>query len=79
MIRFTAKKDNGGTIYVLGLSKRNLELLQEGKPIHVLGADFGLGQDDELVVYYGDSEEQMVHDLKALGMDLPDPKPTKEH
>jgi len=80
MIRFTAKKSKSdGTIFVLGLSKENIRLLREGRPIHVFGADFGLGQYDELVVYYGETEDQMVQDLKKLGFDLPDPKPTNKH
>jgi hypothetical protein len=43
---------------MLGLSDGNLMRLREGKPIHILGADWGKPFD--IVIFWGPTEEAMA-------------------
>lgn len=75
MIKLLAKdRATGNDILILGLSHGNITRLQDDKTIEVtkqqlLGKPF-----DAVMIFYGDSEEEMVGWLKKAGMlpaDLP--------
>lgn len=67
MIKFTATRD-GKTIIGLGLSKRNLELLLQDRPIIVKLSDLGLPWRGEIFIMADETEEVMFEKLKSLGL-----------
>jgi hypothetical protein len=66
-------KARTGDRFVFGLSARNIELLQQGRPIHIdlreLGADRG-----NILIFYGKTEETMKQALLDAGVELPGEK-----
>ena len=69
MIKFLGESPDGPVIG-LGLSKRNVDLLQQGKPIEVNMAD--LHKEGHIIIFYGDTEEQMRTMLEYTGIVGPD-------
>jgi hypothetical protein len=67
-----AKCNNGDLIF--GLSKENITRLQKGQPIVFNLKEMGL-EDKEVVIMYGETEDDMYKDL----VDLIDLKKTKIH
>jgi hypothetical protein len=73
MIKFAGKTAKGSTIVGFGLSARNLELLQAGRPIRVdvaamlSGTQYRLPAGLEVVILYGDTEEAIHDELKDSG------------
>lgn len=65
MIKFRA----GNRIY-FGLSDRNVELLREGKPVHIEGVEIGLPHLD-LYIFHGATEQAMFDDLVRHGLITP--------
>lgn len=53
-----------GNKIIIGLSARNVELLRQGKPIIICTDDLGI-PDAEIVVMYGETEQQMLAELEA--------------
>lgn len=60
----------GPTVF-LGLSRRNTELLLEGKPIRVRLSELGMPTDVIVVVLAGETEQDIVKTLEAAGMKMP--------
>ena len=54
-------------IVMLGLSRRNCELLLAGKPIHIHLSELGV-TGPEVVLCAGETEEAIVEEFQALGM-----------
>lgn len=54
------KLTNGDIVF--GLSKMNLELLQQGKPIVVKLKDMGL-EDRKILICYGETEDKIYEDM----------------
>lgn len=52
MIRAAAKTDKGRTIVMLGLEDGNLQLLQEGKPIHIHFEEMDIPFAAEICIFY---------------------------
>jgi hypothetical protein len=67
-----AKLNNGDILF--GLSKTNLELLQQGKPIVVNLKDLGL-EDKKIIICFGETEDKIFEDL----IDFIDLNKTKIH
>jgi hypothetical protein len=67
MIKAGAKLENGRQLLVIGLSRRNTELLLEGKPIRIDPADTRL--DGPIIVIMGGENEQAI--LDQLGQTVP--------
>lgn len=67
MIKFTATGDKGKWLF-LGLSDRNVELLREGRPIKIDGAELGI--DRSIMIFHGATEQAMVDQLIASGADI---------
>jgi hypothetical protein len=63
MVKFKMTSDKGRSIYGLGITEKNIEMLQLGKPIHVHGEEIGLGN-TEIVVFYGKDERAIADVLK---------------
>ncbi len=57
-----AKLNNGDLLF--GLSKINIQKLQEGKPIIVKGKDMNLNFD--VVITFGETEEDIYRELMPL-------------
>lgn len=56
-------KARSGDTVIFGLSKMNLEKLQEGKPIVFDGATVGL-IGTRIVIMYGETELHIIHELE---------------
>ena len=70
MVKFQAPNpENGRKILGLGLSRGNLQRLQEGKPIHFNAEQMGLPAIavSEVLVFFGETEESMRAELEANG------------
>lgn len=71
MIKFFGDNGNKGIVGI-GLSKANLEKLQEGKPIktELPSTDGPEFYEHELIIFYGETEESMVNDLRKAGIKI---------
>lgn len=56
-----------GDNLVIGLSRRNLELLQSGKPIRFNLSDLNLPA-GEVVIFFGETEQAMMEELTKHGL-----------
>ena len=63
-------KFRGDNVVLLGLSARNIKLLQEGKPIQFDGADVLL-PGIRFGIFCGDTEMEMEQMLIAAGVPIP--------
>jgi len=66
MIRAVGRAPDNEPLILLGLSAENVRRLQDGQPIHVRLSEMGL--DVQVAIFYGETEEQMVRDMKEAGM-----------
>jgi DNA-binding MarR family transcriptional regulator len=62
VIKFTFRKNDGRQTLGFGLSRKNIELLMDGKPIHARLDELGLSETDVLM-FFGETEEQMQQEL----------------
>jgi hypothetical protein len=56
-------KARAGNTVIFGLSKMNIERLQEGKPIAIDGAQVGI-EGISILIMYGETEIAIVHELQ---------------
>jgi hypothetical protein len=62
----------GTEVAILGLSRRNVDLLLSGKPIMVNLAELGL-RHQQVILIAGETEESILEDLRAInGKRVPD-------
>jgi len=66
MIKFRATSDDG-PVLGLGLSRMNVALLTEGKPIVVYGKDVGLPEVAKVLIFFGETERDLVAELRRHG------------
>jgi hypothetical protein len=66
MIKFTAKTATHGTLIGLGISAGNITRLKEGKPIHVNLAELNLPWRGEIMIMYGETENDIQEELKEF-------------
>ena len=66
MIKATGQTDDGRPFLMLGLSFRNLALLQQGKPILVRGEEVGMPCDVMLMA--GETEGAIAAQLREAGV-----------
>lgn len=71
MIKGVLDKDGEAPTVMLGLSRLNLERLQEGKPILVQLEELGMGR-GKIAIFFGETEDQMIEDLKKAGIGMGD-------
>jgi hypothetical protein len=64
MLIATTQSKEGHKVLILGLSQRNIELLQQGRPIHKDGSEAGL--DSDVLILYGKTDEDLVRELTPL-------------
>ena len=69
MIKLKIRNDNDEVAYVFGLSKGNIELLQQGRAIKFDMAQ--IGGEGTMVILYGETEQAIVEDLKKHGVVIP--------
>lgn len=67
MFRATADGKDG-PMAILGLSAENVKRLKAGQPIYVRrdGQAGDIGLNKSLVIFYGDSEQQMLNQMRPL-------------
>lgn len=63
MVKFTAAGDDK-ILVGLGLEAGNVERLKQGRPILVNLQDLGFTQPIEVMIFYGESKELIVSQLK---------------
>ncbi len=69
MIKFSVVK-NGKNIIGIGLSRRNLELLAEGRPLLINAKEMRAGDVDEIFIFGGTTEKAMLAEMEgAIGPD----------
>lgn len=68
MIKFTAHGQNGRTTIGLGLSELNIQKLKEGMPINIFLFDIIPNLKEEIVIFYGATEQTMKEELERLGL-----------
>lgn len=61
MLKLTYQATPGITSYAFGLSKRNIQLLKQGRPINVDLAP--MGGTGSVMIFYGKTEQDMARDL----------------
>ena len=47
-----------------GLTDKNIEALKKGNPVHIFGAEMGIEWD--IVIMWGETEEDIVKSLKPM-------------
>lgn len=67
MIKFVSTKPNGTKLVGMGLSEENVKRLKEGKPISFNLDELGF-EGLEGLIFYGETEESIVADLRAKGL-----------
>ena len=58
MIKFTM-----GKLIGLGLTSENIKKLQKGEPMLIKGSE--IGKSDDIVIFYGDNERDLIKFLEA--------------
>lgn len=66
MIKVRASLGGADTVF-LGLEKANIDMLLEGKPILVSGAELGL-PGVQVVILAGQTKAEILNDLRAIGV-----------
>lgn len=66
MIKARATK-GGNDILVLGLSAVNVKRIMDSKPIMFNASDIGITDVDKILVLGGDTEDDIIEDLRSLG------------
>jgi hypothetical protein len=74
MLKLKLTRDKG-TLLVFGLSKINIQKLQEGKPINIRLSELGL--EGEIYIFAGDTEITMLNELEEAGL-IPSSKASTE-
>jgi hypothetical protein len=64
MIKFTAEMKNGRTLIGLGLTAGNLRHMKAGRPLHVNLEEMNLAWKGEIIVIYGETEDELQEELK---------------
>ena len=71
MIKAVATGKDGRPLIIIGLSDRNIELLQRGRPILIDGRELGLGLDCQIALMTGKDEAEIVLQLRNAGFGIP--------
>lgn len=69
MLRASAHDENGRRTLIFGLEPGNFERLQQGQPIHFNAKP--LGVDCDILIFAGESPEEMARQLGAPIADIP--------
>lgn len=64
MIKFKASKDDKELIG-FGLSEENVRKLKDGMPIHIDDSDLS---DQEILIFYGKTEKDMMDSIYRMGI-----------
>lgn len=66
MLKFKVSREENGPLIVFGLSKMNIQKLQDGQPMKINLAE--LGMQGEVYIFAGDTESSMMKDLEDGGL-----------
>lgn len=69
MLKGKFTNNEGEPCVMIGLSEGNIKLLKEGKPILIKGSSINLDI-EEIIIFYGETEELMVEDLRKHGFEV---------
>jgi hypothetical protein len=64
MLKGVANLDNGRKLVIIGLSDKNIRLLQENKPIPILGTEMDVEFD--ILVFAGSTEKDLLDKLREF-------------
>ena len=67
MIKFSGKNRDGRLVFGFGISEENVKRLKDDNPILINLEDLSDVVGD-VVIFYGETEEQMEEKLRALGI-----------
>ena len=70
MIKATTTGKDGRPLLILGLSERNIELLQRGQPILIDGRELGLDLDCQIALMAGKDEADILRQLRNAGLGI---------
>jgi hypothetical protein len=59
-------------LLILGLDQKNIEMLQDKKPIHFNGGTVGLDDQMDVVILYGRTLDEIAKELRDTGFDVPE-------
>jgi hypothetical protein len=71
MIKVKIGEQGGAPLYLFGLARGNIERLQQGKHILVDLRSIG-GPDARMAIVYGETEHDIVKELRSAGLEVPD-------
>lgn len=71
MIRAKATDPDGKPIIFLGLSRENITRLVAGQPIRVVGDSVGVPSLAAITIVFGETEKQILQDMRDAGFQLP--------
>jgi len=66
MVKTLSYKNGGGKIIGLGITHRNVDLLKEGKAIHVFVSEMDQNSKDEILIFYRENEDDIKKEFKGL-------------
>ena len=71
MVKFVATNPKTGAKLIgIGITAANMKSLQEGKPIYFKLSEIGLDSQDEITVFFGETEEEIAKSLAEVGFDF---------
>jgi hypothetical protein len=70
-------RTTGERLIILGLSRENVNRLQEDKPITFSMKPFGI--EGSVVIFFGETEQAMVEALQRNGITMPAAKAWEDH
>lgn len=71
MIRWKSMQGNGRPLIGLGIEEGNVNRLKAGQPIMVDGRSLGI--DVDIAIHYGATINDLIEQLRAAGVQLPEP------
>ncbi len=70
MLKMLARGADGRKVVILGLSRKNTELLLEGRPIAVDTRELGVADGPVVFIYGGETESAMEAELRSAGFTI---------
>lgn len=69
MVRLVSESADGRRLAILGIDAHNIERLKAGLPLWCHGSEMGI--DCDIAVMYGDTQAELLRQMKAAGLDVP--------
>lgn len=66
MVKFTCTDKSGKLLVGFGITKKNVEELKKGRPIHIDGQAIGM-PNQNFFIFYGNDEESIYDEIQKVG------------